>query len=1066
MNIKAAGRCLSVALLFSFLLWTGEAPALSGTLSAQDLIRLLNDYTNSGNARKQALAAELQQRLTSAGVSLTNNGFVITAELPGDPNDYQLLHCDNLLGISLGSWVLSRGQFVAPSTGPTAGQINGGVMSVLVDGNATTLGFSVTPGSLSIGLAVGGSYAANVSGSMRWEQGYFDPLDPICHFNIFTGLNCVPRWKCTVLGNELYNVGASGSFSVRAALNLDVVLERNASGRYQIVIGRQVLAYPAELGFPLSTAFDLSLSTSIQTSFLPGAPLWAAASSIVSFVAEQKAREKLTEKFAETNADIREQLPVVLELPQIDPSILKLVVDIVHSPILTRFIEQNFTQIVFYILVNDREALTQLVASTAACEATRLARASMAMPSLYTNVSGSCEAANPEGPDAGRYFANSTCTHELAFQPMPQSEYCNETLAPTPNALLGNAAAWTPDANQPNDPLPSAPSRKWTVPQGPQMAITAESLSGKTAPMMKRVRWRDIAQSFPISNLTPLYWGCLQSSYDNENGYMCIIWGPQVGSPPSSASFLGYIKTVPEPGTVPLYWVCAFEGESGCASWEVRTSTYTGASPFGYAKASPDPGTLPLWWTCTPDHESGICWNQRLSATAGTGSLLGHMYAGTSLPRPNCVLEMRVYKKNPTATGLTPLIAFHGGSWQYRGAAFTGFEAEMAHFTESGFVVFAPFYRLAGTADGNADCNQAPWEHVVADADAALDWVKAHGHAFGAKPGKPAVAGMSAGAHLAGWLVTHRPTEVAAGMLLYPPSDVRDFLVHGHAGGLYEPWLPSLDILSKFYGSDVRAIDLGNPPEFVRQNSFHDLVRAGGGAIPPVFMLHGVADTLVPSNQSVQLCNAYGGTVVNDGGGANRRATYTCGASGSRLHLFQQAEHPLDICVINEPLNVCFSGDNDSRVLVASSMAEARNFLVNRVNHGPIANAGADLTVVRGTVLTLEGTGTDPDGTIVSYAWTQAAGPAVTLLNAGTANATFAAPHVSADTLLTFRLTVTDNNGNQDSDTVNVAVTLTGSGSPGDPGTPGVPPPCDQTCASLKAALKALPAILQFLLED
>jgi Leucine-rich repeat (LRR) protein len=84
---------------------------------------------------------------------------------------------------------------------------------------------------------------------------------------------------------------------------------------------------------------------------------------------------------------------------------------------------------------------------------------------------------------------------------------------------------------------------------------------------------------------------------------------------------------------------------------------------------------------------------------------------------------------------------------------------------------------------------------------------------------------------------------------------------------------------------------------------------------------------------------------------------------------------------------------------------------VKNVNQLPTANAGASQTVNEGASVTLAGSGTDPDGTIASYLWTQTAGPAATLVNANSATATFAAPQVTSDTVLTFQLMVTDNNG-------------------------------------------------------
>ena len=92
-------------------------------------------------------------------------------------------------------------------------------------------------------------------------------------------------------------------------------------------------------------------------------------------------------------------------------------------------------------------------------------------------------------------------------------------------------------------------------------------------------------------------------------------------------------------------------------------------------------------------------------------------------------------------------------------------------------------------------------------------------------------------------------------------------------------------------------------------------------------------------------------------------------------------------------------------------------------NARPTANAGPDQSVASAANVSLNGTGTDTDGTIASYAWTQTMGTAVTLSSTTMRNPTFTAPTVSADTTLRFSLIVTDNGGSASTaDTVNVVV--------------------------------------------
>src|SRR5262245_20815598 len=81
-------------------------------------------------------------------------------------------------------------------------------------------------------------------------------------------------------------------------------------------------------------------------------------------------------------------------------------------------------------------------------------------------------------------------------------------------------------------------------------------------------------------------------------------------------------------------------------------------------------------------------------------------------------------------------------------------------------------------------------------------------------------------------------------------------------------------------------------------------------------------------------------------------------------------------------------------------------------NTPPTANAGTSRSVTSGVPVTLNGPlSSDSDGTIVSYAWTQTAGTAVSLSSATIAQPSFIAPQVAATATLSFSLTVTDDDG-------------------------------------------------------
>jgi len=91
---------------------------------------------------------------------------------------------------------------------------------------------------------------------------------------------------------------------------------------------------------------------------------------------------------------------------------------------------------------------------------------------------------------------------------------------------------------------------------------------------------------------------------------------------------------------------------------------------------------------------------------------------------------------------------------------------------------------------------------------------------------------------------------------------------------------------------------------------------------------------------------------------------------------------------------------------------------VSNVNQAPTADAGLDQTVDEGDTATLDGSNSyDPDGTIVTYEWTQTRGTAVTLSNASEVQPAFTVPSVGGGgEALIFRLEVTDDGGLKDTD--------------------------------------------------
>ncbi len=94
-------------------------------------------------------------------------------------------------------------------------------------------------------------------------------------------------------------------------------------------------------------------------------------------------------------------------------------------------------------------------------------------------------------------------------------------------------------------------------------------------------------------------------------------------------------------------------------------------------------------------------------------------------------------------------------------------------------------------------------------------------------------------------------------------------------------------------------------------------------------------------------------------------------------------------------------------------------------NGVPTAAAGADQNLMLpASSVQLNGSGTDPDGTVASYAWTKVSGPSAGSINTPS-QASTAVSGLEAGTYV-FRLTVTDNGGASASDDVTITVTANG----------------------------------------
>ncbi len=323
-----------------------------------------------------------------------------------------------------------------------------------------------------------------------------------------------------------------------------------------------------------------------------------------------------------------------------------------------------------------------------------------------------------------------------------------------------------------------------------------------------------------------------------------------------------------------------------------------------------------------------------------------YRYKSVQTDRGLCELEMRVYSGASHIESRKPLLALHGGSWQHRASGFLGIEATATHFTNRGFVVFAPFYRLIGESDGNAACNNATLSDIQSDVNDALDWVNERSEHFRLND-KTTVFGQSAGGHLALSLAVGRSNEIRRAILFYAPTDFADFAAQIKSGAYTNP--AGLKILQTVTGETIDELDTSSL--LVSGNSFPAIVSATPERYPPMFILHGEMDSLLPFRQSVRLCNALSGSSDPNLGPAelfpnidSLSSSTACGISGSTLHLIAEGEHALDLCLAP---GLCLSGSEQSSEEVARSMttmldwASAERVSVSAIRVGAGGGLGA-----------------------------------------------------------------------------------------------------------------------------
>lgn len=207
-------------------------------------------------------------------------------------------------------------------------------------------------------------------------------------------------------------------------------------------------------------------------------------------------------------------------------------------------------------------------------------------------------------------------------------------------------------------------------------------------------------------------------------------------------------------------------------------------------------------------------------------------------------MQLDLYMPETVSGDSLPLIVwFHGGAWKL--GSRLDMEKVVAEQLEKGFAIASVSYSLSKVAR---------WPVQIHEAKAALRYLRGNAEALGLDEQRFIAAGMSAGAHMAcmlgvsaqnddlnGALGEHedQSNAVQGVLALYPPTDFR--AVPEDYDGLldyYAEKSPVTELLGESIRVAPQKSDLASP------------VRQATPECPPVLILHGREDPIVPFSQS------------------------------------------------------------------------------------------------------------------------------------------------------------------------------------------------------------------------
>lgn len=197
------------------------------------------------------------------------------------------------------------------------------------------------------------------------------------------------------------------------------------------------------------------------------------------------------------------------------------------------------------------------------------------------------------------------------------------------------------------------------------------------------------------------------------------------------------------------------------------------------------------------------------------------------------------YPEERDGGGRTAVVFFHGGGWVSGNPSY--FFPHCQYFAKRGAVAFSVQYRLADKKEIEGlkqvgDC--------IADCKSALRYIRVNSEKFGIDPNRIAVAGDSAGGHLA----------AALGLIdgFDDPADNLDVSGSPQACVCFNP---VADLNYEVIYNGIFAIEPVTDEARALAASFSPVANVRKGA-PPMLVMHGSDDTVVPVEQARRLTDA------------------------------------------------------------------------------------------------------------------------------------------------------------------------------------------------------------------